>query len=144
MAERGFAGWVTRRFEGLRASYANTLTWSLGYWPVICIMALLVICLAVPFYLMSSKEPAPREDQGVIFGIVQTPPNATLEQNMLFTEQRIDIYKGFPETAQPFQMTQNPQGFPGMVAKPWNDRPRTMEQVLVHVNPKLSQIPGVQ
>ncbi len=120
MAERGFAGWITRRFDGLRTSYAKTLTWSLGYWPVICIMALLIICLAVPFYLMSSKEPAPREDQGVIFGIVQTPPNATLEQNMLFTEQMNDIYKSFPETAQTFQITQNTQGFSGMVAKPWN------------------------
>jgi multidrug efflux pump len=144
MAERGFAGWITRRFDGLRTSYTNTLTWSLGYWPVICIMAVLIICLAVPFYLMSSKEPAPREDQGVIFGIVQTPPNATLEQNMLFTEQMNDIYKSFPETAQTFQITQNNQGFSGMVAKPWNQRTRTMEQVLVDVNHKLSQIPGVQ
>jgi multidrug efflux pump len=144
MSERGLAGWITRRFDGLRTSYASTLTWSLGYWPVICIMALLIICLAVPFYLMSSKEPAPREDQGVIFGIVQTPPNATLEQNMLFTEQMNDIYKSFPETAQTFQITQNNQGFSGMVAKPWNERTRTMEQVLVDVNHKLSQIPGVQ
>ncbi len=39
MAERGLAGWITRRFDGLRTSYAKTLTWSLGYWPVICIMA---------------------------------------------------------------------------------------------------------
>src|ERR1700741_2604840 len=57
MAERGLAGWITRRFEGLRSSYANTLTWSLGYWPVICIMAALIVSLAVPFYLMSAQEP---------------------------------------------------------------------------------------
>jgi multidrug efflux pump len=144
MAERGLAGWITRRFDGLRTNYANTLTWSLGYWPVICIMALLIICLAIPFYLMSAKEPAPREDQGVIFGVVQTPPNATLEQNMLFTQQMNDIYKSFPETAQTFQITLATQGFSGMVAKPWSQRERTLEQVLVDVNHKLSRIPGVQ
>jgi multidrug efflux pump len=144
MTERGLAGWITRRFDGLRTSYANTLTWSLGYWPVTCIMALLIISLAVPFYLMSAKEPAPREDQGVIFGIVQTPPNATLEQNMLFTQQMNDIYKSFPETAQTFQITLATQGFSGMVAKPWSQRERTLEQVLVDVNHKLSRIPGVQ
>ena len=144
MAERGFAGWITRRFDGLRTSYANTLTWSLGYWPVICIMAVLFICLAVPFYFMSAKEPAPREDQGIIFGIVQTPPNATLEQNMLFTNQMNEIYKSFPETAQTFQVTLATQGFSGMVAKPWSERKRTMEEVLVDVNHKLSKIPGVQ
>src|SRR6202795_5242092 len=116
MGERGFGGGVPRRFDGLRTSYANTLTWSLGYWPVICIMAVLLICLAVPFYLMSAKEPAPREDQGIIFGIVQTPPNATLEQNMLFTSQMNDIYKSFSETAQTFQVTQATLGFSGMVA----------------------------
>jgi len=36
------------------------------------------------------------------------------------------------------------QGFSGMVAKPWNKRKRTMDQVLVDVNHKLSRIPGVQ
>jgi multidrug efflux pump len=144
MAERGLAGWVTRRFDSLRSGYARTLTWSLGYWPVICIMAVLIICLAVPFYLMSAKEPAPREDQGVIFGIVQTPPNATVEQNMLFTQQMNDIYKSYPESAQTFQITTATQGFSGMVAKPWSDRSRTMDEVLVDVNHKLAQIPGVQ
>ncbi len=144
MAERGFAGWITRRFDGLRSGYAKTLTWSLGYWPVICIMAVLFICLAVPFYMMSAKEPAPREDQGVIFGIVQTPPNATVEQNMLFTQQMNDIYKSYPECAQTFQITAATQGFSGMVAKPWSERARTMDEVLVDVNHKLAQIPGVQ
>jgi multidrug efflux pump len=144
MAERGFAGWITRRFEGLRAGYTKTLAWSLGYWPLVCIMALLFITLSLPFYLMSAKEPAPREDQGVIFGIVTTPPNATLEQNMLFTQQMNDVYKSFPECAQTFQVTLATQGFSGMVAKPWSERKRTMEEVLVEVNHKLSQIPGVQ
>jgi multidrug efflux pump len=144
MAERGFAGWITRRFDGLRRSYAKTLTWALGYWPVTCIMAVLFICLAVPFYLMSKKEPAPREDQGVIFGIVQTPPNATVEQNMLFTQQMDAIYKSFPECAQTFQVTSATQGFSGMVAKPWSERKRTMDEVLVDVNHKLAQIPGVE
>jgi len=144
MAERGLAGWITGRFDSLRKGYAKTLTWLLGYWPVTCIMAVLVICLAVPFYLMSKKEPAPREDQGVIFGIVQTPPNATLEQNMLFTQQMDAIYKSFPECAQTFQITEATQGFSGMVAKPWSERTRTMDEVLVDVNHKLSQIPGVR
>jgi multidrug efflux pump len=143
-SKRGLAGWITSRFDSLRSSYANTLTWSLGYWPIICIMAVLIVSLCVPFYLMSAQEPAPREDQGVIFGIVQTPPNATLEQNMLFTQQMNDIYKSFPETAQTFQITLATQGFSGMVAKPWSERKRTMEEVLVDVNHKLSKIPGVQ
>jgi multidrug efflux pump len=80
----------------------------------------------------------------VIFGIVQTPPNATIEQNMLFSQQMNDVYMGFPETAQTFQVTLATQGFSGMVAKPWDERKRTMDEVLVDVNHKLARIPGVQ
>ena len=145
LAEKGLAGWITQRFEGLRSSYARALSGSLQYWPVTCIIALLIIvCMGGPFFMFSAHKIAPSEDQGVIFGIVQTPPNATIEQNMLFSQQMNDIYMGFPETAQTFQVTLATQGFSGMVAKPWDERKRTMDEVLVDVNHKLARIPGVQ
>src|ERR1700759_1299767 len=50
---KGFAGWINRQFDRLRSRYTRLLTNSLQWRPVICIMAVLVICLAVPFYLMS-------------------------------------------------------------------------------------------
>src|SRR6201987_4625734 len=145
LAEKGLAGWITRRFDGLRKGYAKALSGSLQYWPVTCIIAVLIIvCMGVPFFMFSAHKIAPSEDQGVIFGIVQTPPNATIEQNMLFSRKINNIYQSFPETRQTFQVTLATQGFSGMVAKPWNERKRTLEEVLVDVNHKLSQIPGVQ
>src|SRR6516162_2107737 len=145
LAEKGLAGWITRRFDGLRNGYARALSGSLQYWPVTCIIAVLIIvCMGVPFFMLSAHKIAPSEDQGVIFGIVQTPPNATIEQNMLFSRQMNEIYQSFPETAQTFHVTLATQGFSGMVAKPWNERKRTMDQVLVDVNHQLARIPGVQ
>src|SRR6266403_255634 len=43
LAEKGLAGWITRRFEGLRNGYARALSGSLQYWPVTCIMAVLMV-----------------------------------------------------------------------------------------------------
>lgn len=142
--EHGLPRLIARVFDGIRETYRRVLTWSLGYWKVICIGAALFMLLMVPLWMFSASEPAPEEDQGVIFGIVQTPANATLEQNMLFSLQMNDIYKSFPETDQTFQVTLATQGFSGMVTKPWSERTRTTQQILGEVNKKLSQLPGVQ
>jgi multidrug efflux pump len=144
LTERGLAGFVTRRFDEVRNVYGRLLTWSLGYWPVICIVAVLFMFLMVPLWMFSAKEDAPEEDQGFLFGIVLTPPNATLEQNMLFSLKMNDIYKSFPETDQTFQVTLPTQGFSGLVTKPWGERKRTIHDMLPEVNQKLSQLPGVQ
>ena len=97
------------------------------------------------FWTMSKHELAPTEDQGVIFGIVQSAPEATLEQTMLFAKEMNDIYKSMPETAQTFQVTPVPgPGFSGMVTKPWSQRTRTTQQVLRDVSKKLATVAGVR
>src|ERR1700757_2679057 len=50
-----------------------------------------------------------------------------------------------PQTAQTFQVTPVPgPGFSGMVAKPWSERKRTMQQVLGDVSKKLATVAGVR
>ena len=39
-----------------------------------------VSALAVVMFIQSPEELAPTEDQGVIFGVVNTPANSTLDQ----------------------------------------------------------------
>jgi len=144
LAERGFAGWINRRFESLRNGYTRLLTASLSIRPVIWTFAAIIALLWFPFVMFSQKEDAPKEDQGVVFGVVQTAPNATLDQNVLFAKQVNNVFKSFPETAQTFQVTLPDQGFSGMVTKPWTQRIRTTQQVLLEVNKKLALIPGVR
>src|SRR5437588_3599926 len=102
--ERGFAGWVNRRFERVRQNYARALSATLRYRPVVLVLWLIVAALIVPFYMFSQRELAPAEDQGVVFSIVQAAPNATIEQTKLFTSQILDVYKQLPETAATFQL----------------------------------------
>jgi multidrug efflux pump len=142
--ERGFAGWVNRRFDGLRRAYARGLSWTLEGRPVVLTLWGLVVLLAVPLYVFSQKELAPLEDQGVVFGYVQASANSTLDQTRLFTTRIHDVYRSFPETESIFQITFPTGGFGGMVTKPWSQRHKTTQQLLVESAPKLAAIPGVR
>jgi multidrug efflux pump len=142
--ERGFAGWINRRFESVRHWYAQTLSATLRYRPVVLVLWLIVAALIVPFYMFSQRELAPAEDQGVVFSIVQAAPNSTIEQTRLFTAQIYDVYRSFPETGSVFQLTFPTAGFGGMVTKPWSERTKTAQQLLMEAIGPLSQIPGVR
>jgi len=144
-SERGLAGWISHRFDSLRKGYQGLLKTTLRVrWVVLCSSMVLWVLLYF-FWNMSKHDLAPNEDQGVIFGIVQSAPEATLEQTMLFAKEMNDIYKSEPETAQTFQVTPVPgPGFSGMVAKPWSERKRTMQQVLGDVSKKLATVAGVR
>src|SRR5437870_6663225 len=69
--ERGFAGWINRRFDGVRHAYTRTLAGTLRYRPVVLTLWAIVAILTVPFYMFSQRELAPNEDQGVVFSVLQ-------------------------------------------------------------------------
>jgi multidrug efflux pump len=141
---RGFAGWVNRRFDSVRTRYTRSLASTLRYRPVVLVLWALVAVLTVPFYMFSQQELAPQEDQGVVFGIVQAAANSTVDQTTLFTEQIYNVYKSMPEAASIFQITSPMGGFGGMVTKPWSERTKTTQQLLMESMGPLSQIPGVR
>src|SRR5438477_6154213 len=70
--ERGFAGWVNRRFDSVRSAYTRTLASTLQYRPVVFTVWVIVALLIAPFYMFSQRELAPAEDQGVVFGVIQS------------------------------------------------------------------------
>jgi multidrug efflux pump len=142
--EKGLQGWINRRFDAVRSAYLRALEGTLHFRPVVLVLWGIVVALMVPFYMFSQQELAPVEDQGVVFGIVQAAPNSTLDQTKLFTTKVYDVYKSFPETGATFQITSPTGGFSGMVTKPWSERTKTTEQLLVEAAGKLSEIPGIR
>jgi multidrug efflux pump len=142
--ERGFAGVVNRLFNRVRNWYGRKLSATLQYRPVVFILWGIVALLIVPFYLFSQRELAPKEDQSVVFGIVQAAPNATIDQTKLFASEVHDVYRSSPEAESIFQITSPSGGFGGMVTKPWSQRTKTTEQLQVEAAGKLSKIPGVR
>jgi len=142
--ERGFAGWINRRFERVRGAYERTLTGTLRYRPVVLTLWAIVAVLMIPFYMFSQRELAPSEDQGVVFGVIQAAPNSTIDQTRLFTNQVYDVYHAFPENQSIFQITSPTGGFGGMVTKPWSERKKTAQQLLLESTGPLSKIAGIR
>jgi multidrug efflux pump len=142
--ERGFAGIINRRFESVRNLYTRLLSGTLQYRPVVLTLWAVVAVLMIPFYMFSQRELAPAEDQGVVFGVIQSSANATIDQTNLFTDQVYKVYKSFPENDSVFQITNPNGGFGGMVTKPWSQRKKTAQQLLVESTGPLSKIAGVR
>ena len=143
-SERGFAGLINRQFEKVRKAYSRMLTGTLAYRPVVLVLWAIVVLLIVPFYMFSQRELAPPEDQGVVFGVIQSSANSTIDQTNLFTTQVYDVYHSFPESGSIFQITSPSGGFGGMVTKPWSQRKKTAQQLLVESVGPLSKIPGIR
>jgi multidrug efflux pump len=95
-------------------------------------------------FIMSPKELAPTEDQGVIFGIIESAANSSLDQNSRYAAAVNRVFLGEPESNFTFQITYPTSGFGGMVLKPWDKRKRTVFQVLPDVQKKLHDITGVR
>ena len=131
-------------FERVKRWYGRVLDSALSARPAVYLMWGALSVLVVPMWMFSAEELAPNEDQGVIFGIVDASANATLDQTSKFAAAANDVFQAVPETQFTFQITFPTSGFGGMVVKPWDERERTVHQILPEVQQKLQGIPGIQ
>jgi multidrug efflux pump len=142
--ERGLAGFINHTFDRIKAAYGRGLQTVLARRAPIYMAWVVVAVLALLMFGQAPKELAPAEDQGVIFGIVNTPANSTLEQVTQSTRAINKTVQEIPETGFTFQITFPTGGFWGDGLKPWDQRKRSASQVLPEVAQRLAVIPGVQ
>ncbi len=142
--EKGFSGWVTRRFDALRKRYARMLDGTLAARPYVYTIWIVLSLFCVPMYLFSPPELAPKEDQGVVFGILFPPANATLEQATYYSQKATDVFMAVPERAHVFQITGTGFGFGGLLTKPWSERTRSIFEIEPEVTAGLGGITGIQ
>lgn len=141
--KEGFAAKVARVFERIKRRYAKMLDVTLAHRPAVYMVWIVVSLLCIPMFMFSAKELAPTEDQGVIFGIVEGAGNSTLGQASIYSAQANEVFMGFPETEFTFQLTFPSAGFGGMVLKPWDERDRTVFDLMPEATAKLGSIPGI-
>ena len=140
----GFVQSINDAFESLKYSYLSFLKRSLTHKNLIMFGASLFIFFLPILYMGSMKELAPREDQGVIFGIVQAAPNATIDETSRYTAEVLKAYQSFPEYENSFQLSGPTFGFSGMITKPWSERKRSTQQLEGELWGKAAAVPGVQ
>ena len=135
---------IDRGFARLRSSYERMLAATLKARPAVYLVWITLTLLLVPMYLFSPSELAPNEDQGVVFGAIDVPPNATLEQLLPFVDQVGAIFQNTPEFDHSFQLTFPAGGFGGLVVKPWEERKRSIFPIQEEVFGKTSRLTGIR
>jgi multidrug efflux pump len=144
MDEQGFPATVGKVFNGVRDRYSRILASTLNARPIMYVIWLVISLLTIPMFKFSPVELAPTEDQGVIFGIVSAPANATLESTNHFTAAANQIFLNVPETDFTFQITNPSTGFSGLVTKPWAQRERSVFEIMPDIQGPLMSIPGIE
>ncbi len=135
---------INAAFDRLKRFYGHLLNGALSARPAVYLVWGTLAVLVAPMWMFSPEELAPSEDQGVIFGIIEASANATLDQTSTFAAAANQVFLGMPETEFTFQITFPTSGFGGMVVKPWDERQRTVFEILPEVQQKLQAIPGIQ
>ncbi|MGB7745742.1 MAG: efflux RND transporter permease subunit [Verrucomicrobiia bacterium] len=144
--EHGLVGRINRDFDRLKNFYGRVLDWTLARRPMIYTVWIGLTLLTIPMFKMAwqAKEPAPAEDQGVVFGVVETPPDSTIEQTSFYADLAGRAFAKVPEEEQIFQLTMPDMGFGGLVLKPWGERKRSAFQILPEVQAMVSRLPGIR
>jgi len=142
--DRGLAGRISRGFKRIRNLYGRWLDITLDTRPAVYMVWFAVSLLTVPMFQMSARELAPTEDQGVIFGILDASANSTIDQTSRYAAAANQVFLGVPEADFTFQITFPTSGFGGLVTKPWDQRTRTVYEILPEVQRKLYGIPGIR
>src|SRR3954453_7698297 len=89
-SDHGFEGWVNRTFDRIREWYGEHLDRTLNARPAVYVIwggiSLITILMYVAIPKVATKELAPKEDQGVIFGIITAPANATIDDTIRYAD----------------------------------------------------------
>jgi multidrug efflux pump len=142
--ERGLSGLINRVFDRIKSTYERHLATVLNVRGAVYMAWIVVSVLALLMFTQAPKELAPTEDQGVIFGVVNTPANSTLDQVMQSTRVVNKELMSIPESRFTFQITLPSGGFWGVGMKPWDERQRSTARILPEVGAKMAAIPGIQ
>jgi multidrug efflux pump len=139
-----FAQRIARGFARFEHGYTRMLEWVMERRGGVYVVWVLLVAACVPMFVLAPKELAPAEDQGVIFGILDAPADASLDQTMRFAQAVNDVFLAVPEGQFTFQVTFPSSGFSGLVLRPWEERTRSVFDILPQVQAGLSAIPGIQ
>ena len=135
---------VNRGFESVRSVYGRLLDGALEMRWGILVAASLVTLSAWPLYQSSRRELAPVEDQSHISMFLEASPDASLEAVNAASLEVVERIRAFPEARFMWSLTAPWGGFGGMVAKDWQERERTTEEMYGEVFMAVSQVPGLR
>jgi len=142
-----FVQFIDRQFDRVHHGYQRLLHNVLSTWPVVIVMAVLLLLATIALGVTAQSELAPEEDQGVVVGQIVGAPNATAQQMNVYSAQMFNLAAQLPEYDQMFQITGVPtvnQGIGGVVLKPWDERHRGAHELQQVLQQKWNGIAGAR
>ena len=142
--ESRYARFVGHSLDKLGELYGRLLDRVLNYRKQIIAFGAFICLLAPALYMFSGKELAPVEDEGFIFLIVNSAPDASLEYTTKHMHKVLDVGTALPEFEAMFEIMFPSTGFGGYLFKNWHDRQRTAHEIQPHVYGAVSKIEELQ
>ncbi|MDE2456666.1 MAG: efflux RND transporter permease subunit, partial [Burkholderiales bacterium] len=145
--EGRFVKAIDRVFDRVHGGYSRLLHSLMDTWPVLIVMAALLMGAAGLMFKMSKSELAPEEDQGIIGGLMTGPPTATAQQMLTYADAAFKDASSLPEYQQMFQITGFPtvnKGFAGVLLKDWGERTRSAHELQQELQAKWNGIAGAR
>ncbi|MCP5178847.1 MAG: efflux RND transporter permease subunit [Pseudomonadales bacterium] len=141
--ETRFSQWVNRGFARLQALYLRLLDTLLRNNGKILFIAAFVSLLAVPFFLLSPSELAPREDQSEIRVAITSPPEASLDYTERYMYDVVAAMESLPGATFMWQVLFGSAAFGGMQFEPYDQRELSVHAMAPMAFGRLSAIHGV-
>jgi multidrug efflux pump len=142
--EARFTKFVNGLFLRTQTGYRKMLDVLLARNGQILFVALFISLLAVPFFLFSKQELAPREDQSMIRVAITAPPEASLDYTERYMYDVVDVMKSLPGSTDMWQVLFGSGAFGGMQFVDFDEREMSVHEMIPQAFQGLSQIEGVK
>jgi multidrug efflux pump len=142
--EGRYTRFVGRLFDRVSEGYARLLGRLLRFRAHVLVFGAFIALLAPPFYAFSGRELAPVEDEGFIFLIVNSAPDASLAYTSGHMDKVYEAGVALPEFKAMFEIVFPSNGFGGFLFKDWHERERSAHEIQPAVFGAVSQIRELQ
>jgi multidrug efflux pump len=142
--EGRYTRFVGHLFDHVAHGYRILLDRVLRFRPQVLVFGAVICVLAIPLYWVSGKELAPVEDEGFVFLIVNSAPDASLTYTSEHMHKVYEVGKTLPEFKAMFEIVFPSNGFGGYLFKNWHERERSAHMILADAFAKLAQIKELQ
>ena len=139
-----FSLFVNNLFLKTQQVYSRILERLLSRNGQILFVGFFIGLLALPFFLFSKNELAPREDQSMIRVVVSGPPEASLDYTERYMYDVVDAMLQLPDSAYMWQVVFGSAAFGGMIFPDFDEREKSVHEMLPMAFYHLGQIEGVK
>jgi len=95
-------------------------------------------------FSITQQELAPEEDEGSMYVVTSAPQYANLQYINYFLDEVVQLWRTIPEVDRSWQVSSPNFNIGGLDLKPWDERERTQQELLVEFQQKLNGLAGVK